>query len=111
MNYIITFFILISSIWMTAKILPGTDIKSFASAIPAAIVLTLLNIFVEPLLIILTIPITILTLGLFLWVIDGIIIWWVSKMTSGLKISSFGWAIIFSLVLSLIQSGVSKLIG
>lgn len=111
MSYLLTFLVLIASIWVTAKVLPGADIDKFISALPAAIILTLLNIFIEPILIFLTIPITIVTFGLFLWVIDGIIIWWVSKMSSGLKIKSFGWAIIFSLVLSVVQSVFSSLIS
>ena len=111
MTYLLTFLVLIASIWVTAKILPGAEIKDFTSALPAAIILTLLNFFIEPILIFLTIPITIITFGLFLWVIDGIIIWWVIKMSSGLKIESFGWAILFSLVLSLVQSAFSTLIG
>ena len=111
MSYLLTFLVLIASIWVTAKVLPGADIDNFASALPAAIILTLLNIFIEPILIFLTIPITVVTFGLFLWIIDGLIIWWVSKMSSGLKIRSFGWAIIFSLVLSVVQSVFSKFIS
>ncbi len=111
MTYLLTFLVLIASIWITAKVLPGADIDNFVSAIPAAIILTLLNFFIEPILIFLTIPITIVTFGLFLWIIDGLIIWWVSKMSSGLKINSFGWAIVFSLLLSLVQSVFSSLIS
>lgn len=111
MSYILTFLVLIASIWVTAKILPGAEIDNFVSALPAAIILTLLNFFVEPILIFLTIPITIITFGIFLWIIDGLIIWWVSKMSSGLKIKSFGWAIVFSLLLSLVQSAFSTLLS
>jgi len=110
MSYLITFLVLITSIWVTAKVLPGADIDDFFSALPAAIILTLLNFFVEPILIFLSIPLTIITFGLFLWIIDGIIIWMVSKMTSGLKIMSFGWAILFSLVLSVVQSVFSYIL-
>jgi putative membrane protein len=110
MSYLITFLVLMTSIWVTAKVLPGADIDDFISALPAAIILTILTFFIEPILIILSIPLTIITFGLFLWVIDGIIIWMVSKITSGLKIQSFGWAIVFSLVLSVVQSAISFLL-
>jgi putative membrane protein len=111
MSYLITFIVLIISIWVTAKVLPEVEIDSFFSAIPAAIILTLLSFFIEPILIFLTIPLTIITFGLFYWVIDGIIIWMLSKIAMGLEIKSFGWAIVFSLVLSVVQSGFSFLLN
>lgn len=103
MSYIFLLIVLTGSIWLTAKLLPGAYIKSFYTAIPVAIILSLFNYFLKPILVFLSIPITIITLGLFLFVVNGLIIWWVSKLFDGFSIRSFGWAIAFSLLLSIIQ--------
>ena len=109
--YLVIFIVLTFSIWLTARLLPGSDINSVYTAIPVAIVLTLFNFFLKPILVFLTIPITIITFGFFLFVINGLIIWWVSGMISGFKIQSFGWAILFSLLLSIIQSVINSVIA
>lgn len=111
MSYIATLIVLTISVWLTAKLLPGADIKNFATAIPVALVLTIFNFLLKPLLILLTIPVTIITFGLFLFVINGLIIWWVSGLFSAFSIQSFGWAILFSLLLSIIQSVLNSIIS
>jgi putative membrane protein len=110
MDFIVLLVVLSISIWLTAKLLPGADIDRFVTAIPVALVLSLFNIVLKPLLIILSIPITIITLGLFIFVINGLIIWWTSKLFEKFTIQSFGWAILFSFLLSIIQSVIDKLI-
>lgn len=92
------------AVLITAYILPGVDVTSFASALIVAIVLGLLNITLKPLLIILTIPVTILTLGLFLFVINAIIILIAEGLISGFRVDGFFWALIFSIIVSLLQS-------
>lgn len=84
--------------------LPGVGVDSMMTAIIVAIVLSLLNFLVKPILVILTLPITIVTLGLFLLVINAIIILLTSKLIDGFHVSSFWWAIIFSLLLSFLQA-------
>lgn len=111
MSYIIILLVLTVSVWLTATLLPGAEIDSFVTAIPVAIVLTVFNALLKPLLVLLTIPVTIVTFGLFLFVINGLIIWWISGLFKGFSIDSFGWAIIFSLLLSIIQSVLNKLIS
>jgi putative membrane protein len=110
MEFIILLIVLSISVYITARLLPGANIQHFVAAIPVAIVLSLFNILLKPLLVFLTIPITILTLGLFIFVINGLIIWWTSKLVKNFSIKSFGWAIVFSLVLSLIQSVIEAVI-
>jgi putative membrane protein len=110
MNFIVVLIVLSISIWATAKLLPGADIKSFSTAIIVALILTLFNVFLKPLLVLLTIPVTIITFGLFIFVINGLIIWWVSGLISGFSIQSFGWAILFSLLLSIVQSVLNTII-
>lgn len=88
---------------LTAWITPGVQIRSFWSAVVVALVLALLNIFLRPIMVVLTIPITIMTLGLFLFIINAFIIYVAGKMVSGFKVSGFGSALLFSLFLSIIS--------
>ncbi|WP_126972091.1 phage holin family protein [Gynurincola endophyticus] len=85
-------------------ILDGVQMKDFTTAIILAIVLSILNILVKPLLIIFTLPLTILTLGLFLFVINAIIISIADYFIDSLVITNFWWALLFSLLLSLVVS-------
>ena len=85
-------------------VLPGVGVDSMFTAIIVAIVLSILNFLVKPILVILTLPITILTLGLFLLVINAIIILLTSNLIDGFQVTSFWWAIIFSLLLSFLQA-------
>ena len=110
MDFIILLIVLSVSVWLSAKLLPGADIESFVAAIPVALVLTLFNIILKPILVFLTIPITIITFGLFLFIINGLIIWWTSKLLKNFSIQSFGWAVVFSLLLSVIQSVINTVI-
>jgi putative membrane protein len=98
--------ILINSIavFLTAALLKGVQIKSFATAIGVSILLAILNTLVKPVLVILTLPVTILTLGLFIIVINAFILVLVDKLVEGLKIDSFGWAVLMSIVMGLINS-------
>jgi putative membrane protein len=73
-----------------------------------AVVLGLLNIFVKPLLIILTLPITIFTFGLFLFVINALIILLAAKFVNGFRVDGFWWALLFSLLLSILTSFLYK---
>ncbi|SNZ00949.1 phage holin family protein [Flagellimonas pacifica] len=84
--------------------LPGVGVDSMTTAIIVAVVLSILNFLVKPILIILTLPITIVTLGLFLLIINAIIILIAAHFISGFQVSSIWWALIFSLLLSFLQS-------
>ena len=85
-------------------ILPGVGVDSYWTAILVAIVLTLLNFLVKPILIILTLPVTIITLGLFLLIINAIIILLADYLIPGFDVNGIWWALLFSLLLSLLQS-------
>src|SRR4051812_14671858 len=95
---------------VTAYLLPGVRLKDFVTAIILAVVLSLLNLLVKPILIIFTLPVTIITLGLFLLVINAIIILLASKLVDGFKVDGFWWALIFSLVLTIV-SGIMNSIA
>lgn len=103
MEFLIKLLISAVVVILTAWITPGVQIRSFWSAIVVALVLALLNIFLRPIMIVLTIPITIMTLGLFLFIINAFIVYVAGKIVSGFKVDGFGWALLFSLFLSIIS--------
>lgn len=98
--------ILISAfaIFAAAYLLPGVTVDSFGEAVLVSIILGLLNALVKPVLTILTIPITILTLGLFLIVIDALIILLAAHLLEGFAVDGLLWAVIFSLAVSIFSS-------
>ena len=87
-----------------AKLLDGVSVDGYVTAIIVAVVISLLNLLVRPFLIILTLPITIVTLGLFLLIINGIIIWIAHKLIDGFYVDSFWMGILFSILLAILQS-------
>ena len=87
-----------------ANFLPGVSVTGYWAAIMVALVLALLNLIVKPILVILTLPVTIITFGLFLIVINAIIILLASSFVSGFLIDGFWVAVLFSILLSIFQS-------
>jgi putative membrane protein len=85
-------------------ILKGVHIDQFTTALLLALVLAVLNAIVKPILVILTLPITIITFGLFLFVINAIIILLAGDLIKGFSVDGFWWALIFSFLLSIITS-------
>jgi len=96
---------------IAAYLLPGVDIDNSVTAIILALVLALLNSFVKPILIILTIPLTIITLGLFLLVINILIVKWAADIVPGFKVDGWVSALLFSLLLSLTTALIEGLLG
>ena len=96
---------------IAAYFIPGVDIDNSVTAIILALVLALLNSFIKPLLIILTIPLTIITLGLFLFVINILIIKWAADIVPGFKVDGWFSALLFSLLLSIATAIIESLIG
>jgi putative membrane protein len=94
-----------------AYLLPGADVTGFGSAILVALSLAILNQFIKPLLVILTIPATLITFGLFLLVINALIILLADWMVLGFNVHGFWWALIFSFVLTFIKSVFNALFG
>lgn len=87
-----------------SNILPGIEVSSFLTAIVVAAVLILLNLFVKPILIVFTLPVTIVTFGLFLLVINALIILICDRLVSGFEVRGFWYALLFSILLSIFQS-------
>lgn len=87
-----------------ANILPGVAVTGYISAIIVAVVIALLNMFIRPLLVFFTLPATIVTLGLFLFVINACIILLADKLVDGFAVSGFWSALLFSILLSIFRS-------
>lgn len=85
-------------------LLEGIKFDSFWTAIIVAIVLAILNVIVKPIFIFLTLPITLVTFGLFLFVINALMILLAERLVSGFRVDGFWWALLFSLLLSLLSS-------
>jgi putative membrane protein len=113
MNFIVKLILSAIAVLITAWLLPGVSIagNSFFTAFILAIVLAFLNAVLKPILVFLTIPVTILTLGLFYLVINALIIILAAKLVDGFHVSGFFTALLFSLVLSLIASILDGLAG
>ena len=92
------------AVLICAEILPGAHVESFLIAIVVAGVLAVLNVLIKPLLVALTIPITIVTFGLFLLVINTFLVLMVDWLVPGFQIDGFWWALIFSVLLSIINT-------
>lgn len=104
MNIIIKLIITAAVAYLLPNVLSGVHVNTFFAAIIFAIVLGLLNLFVKPIIHLFSIPITLLTLGLFSLVINAIIILLADRFTDGIQIDGFLWAIIFSVSLSIFTS-------
>lgn len=99
------------AVLITQYILPGVQVPDFFTAVVIAALIALLNITIKPILIILTIPITVLTLGLFLLAINALLILLAAEIVPGFQIDGFWWALLFSLVLSIINSFLGVSLG
>jgi len=95
---------------IVAYLLPGISVASFGAALIAALVLGLLNTLVKPFLILLTLPITVVTLGLFLIVLNGLVFWFAGSILKGFQVAGFWWALGGAVVYSLVSGLLSRLL-
>jgi len=97
------------AVFILSYVLPGVSVASFISALIVAVVLGLLRLFVKPILVVLTLPVTIVTLGLFLFVINALIVLLADYFVDGFTVKNLLWALLFSLLLSFLQSVIQSL--
>lgn len=95
---------------ITAYLVPGIHVDAFSAALLAAIVLGLVNTFIRPILLLLTAPINLLTLGLFTFVVNAVLLMLVSGIVPGMAIDSFSWALLAAVVLSFVSTVLSHLL-
>jgi len=85
-----------------AQVYEGVEVSGFSTALVAALVIGLLNLFIRPILVLLTLPVTVLTLGLFLFVINALMFWWAASFLDGFHVTGFGAALVGSLIYSVL---------
>ena len=101
MKLIIRWCLLAAALLLVAYLYRGVTVSGFGDAMLAAFVIGLFNMLVRPLLVLLTLPVTLLTLGLFLFVINALMFWWAASVLDGFSVTGFGAALIGSLIYSL----------
>jgi len=111
MKFILRILLTAVAVILLSQFLPGVSVAGYGTAIIVAIVLALLNLIVKPILVLFTLPVTIITLGLFLLVINAVIILLADGFITGFAVDGFWVALIFSLLLSLFQSVLYSLLG
>ena len=104
MNFLLRILLSSVGVMLSAYLLEGVYVKGFWSATLFSLLLSILNYTIKPLLIIFTIPLTVLTLGFFLLIINTLIIWVAAGLVGGLIIEGFFWALLFSLLMSVINT-------
>jgi len=111
MNFILNIIVTSVAVLLVANFLPGVHVDTFTTSLLVAIVLAFMNSIVKPILTILTIPITLLTMGMFLIVINGAIILMTDKLIDGFEVDGFWWALLFSFILSVTTSILNAIVG
>jgi putative membrane protein len=101
MKLLVKWLLYAAALLAVAHLYDGVVVRSFSAALVAALVIGLLNSIVRPVLVVLTLPVTVLTLGLFLFVINALMFYWASALLSGFEVRSFSAALLGSLLYSL----------
>ena len=104
-------FITAALLLLVANLVRGVQVEGWGPAILGALALGLVNAFVRPLMILLTLPLTVVTFGLFLLVVNALMLWLVAALVPGFRVQSFGAALLGSLLLTLLNLGVAALTG
>jgi putative membrane protein len=111
MFLVLKWLIMAVSIVVAAHVIPGVTLASFWSAVLVALFLGIVNVLIKPVLILVTLPINILTLGLFTFVINAVLILLASSVIKGFHVSGFWVAMLFSIILSIVNYILSHILG
>lgn len=98
------------ALWLVTVALPGVGVDDEVSALIAAIVLGLVNAVIKPILVILTLPVTVITLGLFLLVLNGLLFWGVASLLPGFHVDGFWWGVAGALLYSILTWAFASLL-
>ena len=110
MIYLLTrLLVVVLALLLVAEFVPGIEVEGFYTALIVAIILGLLNITIKPILFVLTLPITLLTFGLFSFVLNGLIFWFVASFVEGFSVDGFVPAFIGALIVTLCSWLINKL--
>jgi putative membrane protein len=110
MKLLINWIILTLAVLGTSYILPGVSVSGFWAAFITALVLGVVNVVIKPILLFLTLPINILTLGVFTFVINALLILLVSAIVPGFSVANFWWALLFSIVITVLVYILNKIV-
>ena len=110
MKFLIKLLITAIVVVLLSKVLPGVETTDYFTAVLVALALSILNFIVKPILVILTLPVTVVTLGLFLLVNNAIIILLADSLVDGFQVDGFWYALIFSLLLAIVRSFLFKVL-
>ncbi len=111
MNFIARLLVSALAVFLVANFAPGVHVDNIMDAVLVAVVLAFLNTIVKPIFTLLTIPITIFTMGFFLLAINAFIILWAEKLVTGFHVKGFWYALLFSILLSIITGLLNMLFG
>lgn len=111
MRFLVHWLVIALALWVTAYLLPGVTVESYQALAIAAIVLGLVNALIRPILTILTLPITILTLGLFYLLVNGFTFLLAAKLVPGFHVAGFWWSVLGALLVSVISAFVGAFAG
>jgi putative membrane protein len=111
MNFIVNIIVTALAVLISAYLLPGVNVDTFTTSLLVALVLAFMNSIVKPILTILTIPITLFTMGFFLLVINAGIIIMTDKLVDGFEVNGFWWALLFSFILSITTGILNAIAG
>ncbi|MFC3682023.1 phage holin family protein [Hydrogenophaga luteola] len=103
MKTLVTWLLAACALLLVAYLYPGVQVQSFTSALIAAFVIGLFNMVLRPVLVVLTLPVTLITLGLFLFVINALLFWAAASVLDGFHVNGFGAALLGSLIYSAIM--------
>lgn len=109
MNILIRLIVSGLAVFIASYLLPGVKVDSFLTAIIVSVILGIINTIIKPILILLTLPINILTLGLFTLVINALLVLLADSLVPGFEVDGLLWALIFSLVVSIVGTFLRKL--
>jgi putative membrane protein len=104
MGILVNWVVYAIAIALSAYLIPGVALDGIGTALIVAVVLGLINAIIKPILVILTLPVNFLTLGLFTFVINALLIMLTSSLVAGFRVDGFWWALLFGLVLSIVSS-------
>lgn len=99
-----------AALFLLPYILPSVQLRSFGVALLVALVIGLLNTFIRPVLFVLTLPITVITLGLFTLVLNGLMFWLAARFIEGFEVAGFWWAVLAAIVYTIISWAISTLV-
>ena len=110
MNLLLVWLINAVALVAVAYLLPGIRVEGFATALVAALVLGLVNTVIRPILVLLTLPVTLITLGLFIFVINGLLFWFVGSFIKGFEVQGLLWGMIGAILYSLVSWALAALL-